>query len=327
MGKRSYDNKMKKIPLKYKSLKTPLRYPGGKSRACTKMDDYFPKNLDNYVEFREPFLGGGSVALHVTKKYPHLKITVNDLYEPLVNFWVTLQTFGDELTEKLKQYKLTHPDPPKEDRKVEGTHFPAKELFLNSKEVINDTSLDSVERAAAFYIVNKCSFSGLTESSSFSKQASVANFSMRGIEKLPDYSELISHWHINAYSYEHLMENDIHDGLFMYLDPPYDIKDNLYGRKGSMHKGFDHDKFAADCSNHMNIDMMISYNSDQFVKERFVPRLCWGCEPSSSEERLWHFVDFGLTYTMRSTGEYMRNQKKRQELLLFNYNPPPSYEI
>ena len=298
-----------------KSFKTPLRYPGGKSRACTKMDPYFP-DLRNYVEFREPFLGGGSVAIHVSKKYPHLKITVNDLYEPLANFWVQLQQFGDELTDKIKDYKSTHPDPET-----------AKELFNNCKEVVGDKSIDCIERAAAFYIVNKCSFSGLTESSSFSKQASVANFSMRGIEKLPDYSELISHWHINAYSYEHLMENDIHDGLFMYLDPPYDIKDNLYGHKGSMHKGFDHDKFAADCSNHMNIDMMISYNSDQFVKERFVPRLCWGCEPSSSEERLWHFVDFGLTYTMRSTGEYMRNQKKRQELLLFNYNPPPSYEI
>ena len=37
----------------------------------------------------------------------------------------------------------------------------------------------------AFYILNKCSFSGLTESSSFSKQASVNNFSMRGIEKTP----------------------------------------------------------------------------------------------------------------------------------------------
>jgi len=41
-----------------KSLKTPLRYPGGKSRACTKMDPYFP-DLRNYDEFREPFLGGG----------------------------------------------------------------------------------------------------------------------------------------------------------------------------------------------------------------------------------------------------------------------------
>ena len=156
-----------------KSLKTPLRYPGGKSRAVTKMDQYFP-DFRNYAEFREPFLGGGSVALYVTKKYPHLKITVNDLYEPLMNFWVQLQTFGDELTDKIRQYKSTHPEPDS-----------ARELFNNSKGVINDKSLDVIERAAAFYIVNKCSFSGLTESSSFSAQASNNNFSMRGIEKLP----------------------------------------------------------------------------------------------------------------------------------------------
>ena len=286
-----------------KSFKTPLRYPGGKSRACTKMDPYFP-DLRNYTEFCEPFLGGGSVAIHVSKKYPHLKITVNDLYEPLVNFWVQLQTFGDELTEKLVEYKNNHPDPPKELRKVDGTEFPAKELFLNSKEAVNDRSLDCIERAAAFYIVNKCSFSGLTESSSFSKQASVSNFSIKGIKKLTGFSEIISHWHINQYSYEHLMEN-MHDGLFMYLDPPYDIKDNLYGKKGSMHKGFDHDQFAADCAAH-NIPMLISYNSDQLVKDRF---------------KDWNVAEFDLTYTMRSVGEYMREQKTRKELLLFNYEP------
>jgi len=282
-----------------KALKTPLRYPGGKSRACVKMDTYFP-DLRSYTEFREPFLGGGSVAIHVSKKYPHLKITVNDLYEPLINFWVQLQTFGEELTEKLRQYKSTHPEP-----------VSAKELFLESKEGINNRSLDDIERAAAFYIVNKCSFSGLTESSSFSKSASISNFSMRGIEKLPGYSDIISSWHINQYSYEHLMENDIHDGLFMYLDPPYDIKDNLYGKKGSMHKGFDHDKFAEDCDAH-KIDMMISYNSDQLVKDRF---------------KNWNAAEFDLTYTMRSVGEYMRDQKERKELLLMNYGNKPKIQL
>ena len=279
-----------------KSLKTPLRYPGGKSRACTKMDPYFP-DLRNYTEFREPFLGGGSVAIHISKKYPHLKITVNDLYEPLINFWVQLQTFGDELTEKIKEYKSNHPEP-----------VSAKELFLNSKKVINDRSIDDLERAAAFYIVNKCSFSGLTESSSFSQQASNSNFSMRGIEKLPGYSEIISHWHINQYSYEYLMRENVHDGIFMYLDPPYDIKDNLYGKKGSMHKGFDHDEFADTCSQ-SKIDMLISYNSDQLVRDRFI-------------ESQWTAAEFDLTYTMRSVGEYMRDQKDRKELLLYNYNNP-----
>ena len=276
-----------------KSLKTPLRYPGGKSRACTKMDIYFP-DLREYTEFREPFLGGGSVAIHVSKKYPHLKITVNDLYEPLINFWVQLQQFGGDLTDKIRNYKSTHPEPDS-----------AKELFLECKNRINDKSLDCIERAAAFYIVNKCSFSGLTETSSFSQQASISNFSMRGIEKLPGYSEIISHWHINQYSYEYCFRTDIHDDLFMYLDPPYDIKDNLYGKKGSMHKGFDHDKFAEDCSQ-SKVDQLISYNSDQLVKDRFT-----GLQ--------WNAAEFDLTYTMRSVGEYMREQKERKELLLFNY--------
>ena len=275
-----------------KALKTPLRYPGGKSRACTKMDQYFP-NLRDYTEFREPFLGGGSVAIHVSKKYPHLKITVNDLYEPLVNFWVNLQMFGDELSTTLKNLKIAH-----------CNQDSARCLFVEMKDIINDSNQTNLDRAVAFYVVNKCSFSGLTESSSFSAQASDSNFSLRGIEKLPEYSEIISHWHINSYSYEYCFRTDIHDGLFMYLDPPYDIKDNLYGKSGAMHKSFDHDKFAADCDDHNNINMLISYNSDQLVKDRF---------------KNWSASEFKLTYTMRSVGEYMRDQQERKELLLFNY--------
>ena len=280
-----------------KSLKTPLRYPGGKSRACVKMDPFFP-DLRNYDEFREPFLGGGSVAIYITKKYPNLDIWVNDLYEPLVNFWQQLQMFGVDLKDKLVDLKTEN-----------NTSDKAKELFLQSKEQINDKTVSNFDRAVAFYIVNKCSFSGLTESSSFSQQASNGNFSMRGIEKLPAYSSLIANWRITNYSYDYLMDGN--KGAFMYLDPPYDIKDNLYGRKGSMHKGFDHDKFAADCDSN-DMDQLVSYNSDQLVKDRF---------------KNWKASEFDLTYTMRSVGEYMRDQKKRKELLLFNYGTEGLVEL
>jgi DNA adenine methylase len=272
-----------------KSLKTPLRYPGGKSRACSKMDSYFP-DLRNYSEFREPFLGGGSVAIHITKKYPNLKIWVNDLYEPLVNFWQQLQMFGVDLKNILTDLKSEYNTPDK-----------ARTLFSDAKVSVNDLNQTNLDRAVAFYIVNKCSFSGLTESSSFSQQASNSNFSMRGIEKLPEYSKIIEHWRITNYSYDYLMDGDT--TAFVYLDPPYDIKDNLYGNKGSMHKGFDHDKFAADCDS-CSMDQLISYNSDQLVKDRF---------------KNWNATEFDLTYTMRSVGEYMREQKQRKELLLFNY--------
>ena len=274
-----------------KALKTPLRYPGGKSRACIKLDTFFP-DLKMYDTFHEPFLGGGSVAIYISQMHPHLKITVNDLYEPLINFWSNLQMFGGELYTELKNLKITN-----------CNQDSARCLFAEMKDVVNDKTKTDLERAVAFYVVNKCSFSGLTESSSFSAQASDSNFSMRGIEKLPEYSEIISHWHINGYSYEHLMTTDMHHGIFMYLDPPYDIKDNLYGNKGSMHKKFDHDKFAADCSD-SSIPQLVSYNSDQLVKDRF---------------KDWNAAEFDLTYTMRSVGEYMRDQQQRMELVLTNF--------
>jgi DNA adenine methylase len=261
------------------------------------MDPYFP-DLRNYDEFREPFLGGGSVAIHITKKYPNLNIWVNDLYEPLVNFWQQLQMFGNDLKQELSGYKLAHCTPEL-----------ARELFVSSKDMVNDVSISSLDRAVAFYIVNKCSFSGLTESSSFSLQASNSNFSLRGIEKLPEYSKLIEKWRITNYSYDYMMDGN--KGVFMYLDPPYDIKDNLYGRKGSMHKGFDHDKFAADCDSN-TMDMLVSYNSDQLVKDRF---------------ENWNAAEFDLTYTMRSVGEYMHDQKTRKELLLFNYTKDPKIQF
>ena len=272
-----------------KSLKTPLRYPGGKSRACTKLDVYIP-DLRDYKEYREPFLGGGSVAIHITKKYPNLDVWVNDLYEPLYNFWRVLQDDGYKMFKRLQELKSRYPD--------RGS---AKGLFLEAKDVVNDYDQPNLFRACAFYVINKCSFSGLTESSSFSAQASESNFSMRGIEKLQGYTQIIQNWKITNLSYEQLLTDD--KNVFTYLDPPYDIRSNLYGRKGSMHNGFSHDGFAADCDRFIG-PQLISYNSSQLVKDRFEG---------------WEVGEFDLTYTMRSVGEYMREQKERKELLLFNY--------
>ena len=274
-----------------KSLKTPLRYPGGKSRACTKLDQFLP-DLREYDEYREPFLGGGSVAIHITKKYPHLKVWVNDLYEPLVNFWQVLQNDGVTMRNKLLELKTRCPDPAS-----------ARVLFQESKQYLDNDNTDSLWRAVSFYIVNKCSFSGLTESSSFSKQASDNNFSFRGIEKLPEYSKIIAKWHITNLTYEELFDESSERHAFVYLDPPYDIKDNLYGKKGAMHKRFDHDTFATDCDL-CSMDCLISYNANQLVKDRF---------------KSWQAGEFDLTYTMRSVGEYMREQRERKELVLFNY--------
>ena len=282
-----------------KSFKTPLRYPGGKSRALTKLFQFIP-DLKKYKEYREPFLGGGSVAIEITKRYPHLDVWVNDLYEPLYNFWSELQHNGDKLSNLLTGIKQCYCNPDA-----------ARCLFQSMKEEVNDKTKSNLERASAFYIVNKCSFSGLTESSSFSSQASESNFSMRGIENLTSYSKLIRNWKITCTDYSNLVEDCLSysnviacdDNVFIYVDPPYNIKDNLYGKKGAMHKGFDHDRFANIMDETMG-NVMISYNNHPDIVQRFLE---------------WRQYDFAHTYTMRSTGTYMIDQTKRRELILLNY--------
>jgi len=125
---------------------------------------------------------------------------------------------------------------------------------------------------------------------------------MRGIDKLPGYSQIIKDWKITNVSYEELLSDDAQ--CFIYLDPPYDIKDNLYGKKGNMHNKFSHDGFASDCDRFVS-PQLISYNSSQLIRDRF---------------NSWNTAEFEHTYTMRSVGEYMRDQQQRKELVLMNYD-------
>ena len=267
---------------------TPLRYPGGKSRAIKFLSQHLPK-IESY---REPFLGGGSMALYVTQTYPNTDVWVNDLYYPLYAFWVTLRDHGQQLCDDLRELKT----------ELGESYDAHKMAFDDAKDKLNN---DLYESGFNFYVANKCSFSGLTANSSFSKQASRANFTFRGIDKLPALSELIQGWRITNHSYEEMLYGR---NAFVFLDPPYAIKDNLYGNKGDMHKSFDHEWFAAQACASEN-KCMITYNSELFIKDRFPD---------------WYQKDWDLTYTMRSSGTYTKDQKKRKELLLLNYEQQTS---
>jgi len=270
-----------------KSYKTPLRYPGGKSRAAKYLIRQFPLNIKQY---RETFLGGGSVALEFTKQNPHVPVWVNDKYYYLYNFWFQVQKGSNLLTEDLLRLKQKHSTPDK-----------ARDLFNRCKETIS--SVNEREQAAYFYVLNKCSFSGLGENSSFSPQASDSNFSKQGIYKLPTYSKIIQNWKITNLDYTDLLKDT--EDAFVFMDPPYDIKSFLYGEKGgTMHRNFTHDTFALDCST-SGKKWMITYNSNDTIKELF---------------KEYNMREWDLTYTMRSTGSYNVDQSKRKELLITNYS-------
>jgi DNA adenine methylase len=47
-------------------IKSPLRYPGGKSRAVDLISSLIP----DFDDYREPFLGGGSLFINLKQIFP-----------------------------------------------------------------------------------------------------------------------------------------------------------------------------------------------------------------------------------------------------------------
>ena len=281
-----------------KSLKTPLRYPGGKSKAIKTLSQWYPKIIS---EYREPFIGGGSIAIDITKSNPNIQIWVNDLYVPLYNFWVQLRDNGDELSERVREEKQNTLDEGDGDKVTAK----AKELFNQYKEEIDKYT--NLEKAVAFFIINKCSYSGLTENSTFSPTASNSNFSLVGADKLKEFSKLIKNWKITNINYSEVMGADGSDDTFVFLDPPYDIKDFLYGKNREMHKSFDHNLFAENVYKCKH-KFMITYNVNIRLMQLY----------AQYELNFWN-----LRYSMVHRGDKGTEDNVKQELLVTNYNIHP----
>ncbi len=77
-----------------------FRYPGGKVRYT----DFILPTLYRYSGFSlyvEPFVGGGSVALAMAARHPHIKLIVNDLDAGISAFWDLVANAPDKELQQL----------------------------------------------------------------------------------------------------------------------------------------------------------------------------------------------------------------------------------
>ena len=225
------------------------------------------------------------MPLLITQNLPEVPVWVNDKYFYLYNFWKQLRDNGEKLSYELYKIKSS----------INGDDEAHKNLFNSSLELISE--VDDFKKAILFFILNKCSYSGLTENSTFSVQASRSNFSLVGIEKLIEYSRIIQNWKITNLDYSEVLSEPGKD-VFVFLDPPYDIKDFLYGSNRQLHKSFSHEEFAN------NVDkcqhkFMITYNKNDWLTDRY----------SSYNIKEWN-----LRYSM-----VHRENNVKTELLITNY--------
>lgn len=263
---------------------TPLRWPGGKSRFVKHLDKLMPADINSITEIREPFVGGGSVFLYLKTKYPEKTFWINDIYYNLYCFWTTLQLNGDELFELILKVKTDN-----------NTPDSIKDIFIEEKANINNYE-NPIDVARAFYILNKCSYSGLTETGTFAPLASIQNFSVKSIHRLKETSKLLKDVKITNLDYSELLKDG--ENIFIYLDPPYDITNKLYGKNGEIHKVFNHELFydsMVKCKN----EFLISYNGE--IKEKY---------------KDFNVSNVNFTYAMtRKSGKIVN----KEEIVITNY--------
>lgn len=265
------------------TIKSPLRYPGGKSKAIKVISKLIP----DFTEFREPFVGGGSVYIYLKQKFPTRDFWINDIYKNLYHFWNECKENPVALINTINKFRLEFRD--------------GKELHRFLLE--NIESFDENKKAAAFFIFNRITFSGTTESGGFSNAAFHKRFTDSSIERVTLLSKVLFNTRISNLDYEELI-NAKGENVFLFLDPPYysATKSALYGKNGTLHKIFDHERFANTIKRSKH-KWLITYDDSEYIRNLF---------------SFAHIKSWDLTYGMRNVNKDSNQIGK--ELFISNYS-------
>ena len=264
-------------------VKSPLRYPGGKSKVINKIIELVPE----FEEFREPFVGGGSLFIYLKQQYPEKKIWINDLYQPLFKFWQICQLNLSGVFAQVMNWKQRFSD--------------GKELHRFLTE--NYTKFNDVEKASAFFVLNRITFSGTSDSGGYSEQAFRKRFTMSSVDRLRELESVLLETRITDLDYEKVVSAEGRN-VFIFLDPPYYSTKNsgLYGKNGHLHKSFDHEIFA-ETMKKCKYKWLITYDDSEFIRKLF----------SFANIKSWN-----LTYGMRNVTS--ESNQIGKELFISNYS-------
>jgi DNA adenine methylase len=270
------------------SIRTPLRYPGGKFRALKRILAQLPEHME---EFREPFVGGGSVFLAMKRQFGERirHYWINDLNYDLVCFWRYARDDNPALVKAVRAFKTDYAGR-------------GRELHAYLKDE-NNIGTD-FERAVRFFVMNRITFSGTIDSGGYSQSAFDKRFTDSSIERLARIEPYMQDVKITHGDYEPVLHEPGED-VFIFLDPPYysATKSKLYGHKGDLHTGFDHERYAQNmqaCPHRW----LITYDDSPEIRHLFN----FGC----------HLVEWQLQYGMNN---YKQGSAARgQELFIRNYD-------
>lgn len=180
-----------------KRVKTCLRTPGGKFYGFKKLEKYFDTDFN---EYREPFLGGGSVYLSLNKNTK--KNWVNDIDKDLINFY---QTIIDD-NKKRQLYKLLR------NESVDKSRY---------KKILNFYPKNKIEEAYKYFYINRTSFSGIMNKPRWGYKIGSSVEPKGWIDRIEPVSLKMKNTDLTSLDFKKVISKKSSNNVLIYCDPPY----------------------------------------------------------------------------------------------------------
>ncbi|MYA69766.1 DNA adenine methylase [Candidatus Poribacteria bacterium] len=218
--------------------------------------------MSNISEFREPFVGGGSVFFAIRNLFQDRikSYWINDLNYDLYCFWKQTKDNGPNLVEALTNTHATTAD----GRALFEELTQAKDQLNQNRDMLCE-----FQRAVRFFVLNRITFSGVVDSGGYSQAAYEKRFTESSIERVKNISPHLSGVKITNRDYADALFQD-GDDVFIFLDPPYwkATESKLYGVRGELHATFDHARFAKNMKKCPH-RWLITYDDSPVIRELF----------------------------------------------------------
>ena len=181
--------------------KTPFIWPGGKANHLAKLKPFYPPSFEDYYE---PFIGGGSVFLHIgARKH---KCHISDLNTDLLHVWKTIQKKPRRLMHFVDE---------------EFSHRVSKEEFFRIRDLYNAGEYKGSRKAAAFLFLNKRAFGGIMRWNKHGELCPTYSPKLQPVyekKNILAVSKALRGVSIKKKDYRKIKPKD---DDFVFLDPPY----------------------------------------------------------------------------------------------------------
>lgn len=246
------------------TTRTPLRYPGGKTKIYPMVSDLLTKNKLIGCTYAEAFCGGAGLAIKLLLENKVSKIIINDLDPAIYSVWDLIVNNPSSLVSFIETVEIN------------------MDTWEHYKEVYESSHTPSQELGVAAFFLNRTNRSGIIDGGVIGGKEQTGKYKIdarfnrsdliKKIKQISAQSNNISVTNLDAVDFMKYLNSLNLPNIFLYLDPPYVQKG-----PGLYKSSFDKQKHI-ELSNAVKSyqgSYMITYDVDKLVDELYKPSKNW----------------------------------------------------